>query len=189
LFGKTLIALIIFFNFFLNVQSSEKNSIINSLVEIKNFSFSFKQIANKKIETGKCLLEFDRKLKCSYNDKRDKVIIINNNTLVILHKKYDKIYFYPISKSPFLNILSKDKLINLIQNSKLILNEKIELVYLDKNQKKITVFFGKENYELRGWLIKDEFQNEIYFSLKIENVNNRIDKKYFKIPSVTMSQN
>ena len=53
----------------------------------------------------------------------------------------------------------------------------------------ITVFFEKKNYELKGWLIKDEFQNEIYFSLKIKNVNNKIDKNYFKIPLVTRQQN
>ena len=189
MFVKNLIAFIFFFNFFLNLQSSEKESIINSLTEIKNFSFSFEQITQKKRETGNCLLEFNRKIKCIYNDKQDKEIIINNKTLVILHKKYNKIYFYPTSKSPLLNILSKDKLINLIQNSKLIINEKIELVYLDKNKKMITVFFEKKNYELKGWLIKDEFQNEIYFSLKIENVNNKIDKNYFKIPLVTRQQN
>ena len=106
-----------------------------------------------------------------------------------MQKKYDKIYFYPISKSPFINILSKDKLITLIQNSDIILNKNIELVYLDKNQKSITIFFEKKNYELIGWLIEDEFQNEIYFSLNIENINSEIHKNYFKIPSLSREQN
>ena len=99
-------------------------------------------------------------------------------------KRYDKIYYYPVSKSPFLNILIKNKLIALIKKSNLILNENIELVYIDQNQKMITVFFDKKNYELIGWLIEDEFQNEIYFSLKIENINNELSKNYFKIPSL-----
>ena len=166
------------------MQASEKKSIIDRLSKIKNFSFNFEQITDKKIETGNCLLEFDKKLKCSYNDKSQKEIIINNKTLVVLQKKYNKTYFYPISKSPFLNILSKDKLITLIQKSDLILNENIELIYLDENQKIITVFFEKKNHELTGWLIEDEFQNEIYFSLKIKDINTEIDKNYFKIPLI-----
>ena len=186
---KVSIILIFFFNFFLNVQSSERQFIIDRLSEIKNFSFNFEQITNESIETGKCLLEFDRKLKCDYDDKLKKEIIINNKTLVIHQRKYDKIYFYPISKSPFLNILTKDKLIALIQSSDIILNENIELIYSDKNQKIISVFFEKKNYNLIGWLIEDEFQNKIYFSLNIENINSEIDKNYFKIPSVTRKQN
>ena len=101
-----------------------------------------------------------------------------------MQKRYDKNYFYPVSKSPFVNILNKDKLINLIQKADLILNDNIELTYFDKNQGKITVFFGKKNYDLIGWLIEDKFQNEIYFSLIIENINIEIDKNYFKVPSI-----
>ena len=189
MFIKSLVTFIFFFTFFLNLHSSEKQSIIDRLSEIENFSFNFEQTTTKKIETGKCLLVFDKKLKCSYNDELKKEIIINNKTLIILQKQNNKIYYYPISKSPFLNILSKDKLINLIQNSDLILNENIELVYLDQNQKKITVFFEKKNYELKGWLMEDGFQNEIYFALKIENINLEVDKNYFKVPSVASEQN
>ena len=115
--------------------------------------------------------------------KNYKVIIINNKTLVILQKRYNKKYFYSISKSPFLNILSKDKLINLIKNSDIILKENIELTYVDENQRKIKVFFEKENYKLIGWLVEDQLQNKIYFSLKINEVNIKIDNKDFKIPS------
>ena len=184
MFFKITAKFIIFFIFFFNLQASEKKLIIDQLSEIKNFSFNFKQITKEKTETGNCLLEFDKKLRCSYNDNLQKEIIINNKTLAVWQKRYDKIYYYPVSKSLFLNILIKNKLIALIQKSNLILNENIELVYLDENQKMITVFFEKKNYELIGWLIEDEFQNEIYFSLKIESINNKISKNYFKIPSL-----
>jgi len=182
LFFKILIIFIYFFNFFFSAHANDKQNIIDRLSKIRNFSFSFEQTSGKKRETGTCLLEFDKKLKCNYNDKLQKEIVINNKTLVILHKKNEKIYFYPISKSPFLNILVKDKLITLIQKSELILNKNIKLVYLDDNQRIITVFFEKKNYELTGWIIEDEFQSQIYFSLKIENINDEISKDYFKIP-------
>jgi outer membrane lipoprotein-sorting protein len=184
LFLKLFLTFIIFFNLFFNLSADEKEFIIEKLSSINNFTFSFEQITSDKIENGNCILAFDNKLKCSYHDKLQKEIIVNNKTLVVLQKRYDKVYFYPISKSPFLNILNKNKLINLIQESKLVINDRIELVYLDKNQKKITVFFEKEKYELIGWLLEDQLQNEVFFSLKINKINSEINDKIFKIPRI-----
>jgi outer membrane lipoprotein-sorting protein len=184
LFLKFVLIFTIFFNIFFSLNADEKESIIEKLSGINNFTFSFEQITSDKVETGNCILAFNNKLKCNYNDKLQKEIIVNNKTLVVLQKRYGKIYFYPISKSPFLNILSKNKLINLIQKSKLQINDRIELVYLDKNKKKITVFFEKEEYELIGWLLEDQLQNEILFSLKIMKINSEINDKIFKIPRI-----
>jgi|MGYP003682134047 outer membrane lipoprotein-sorting protein len=86
-----------------------------------------------------------------------------------------------------MNILNKDKLINLILKSDLRLNDNIELIYLDENQKSIKIFFEKENYEIIGWSIENEFQNEIYFSLKIVTINSDVDDNYFKIPKVVQN--
>ena len=184
MYKKILILNIFFFHFFLNTWADDKQSIINYLLGINNFSFSFEQVTEEKIETGNCLLVFDNKLKCDYDDKMQKEMIINDKKLVILQKRYDKIYFYPISKSLLLNILNKEKLINLIQKSELMLNEKIELNYTDENKRKIKIFFKKTNYELIGWVMEDKFQNEIYFSIKIEAINTKVDNKNFKIPSI-----
>ena len=184
MYKKILILNIFFFHFYLNTWADEKQLIINYLLGINNFSFSFEQVTKEKIETGNCLLVFDNKLKCNYNDKMQKEMIINNNKLVILQKRYDKTYFYPISKSLLISILNKEKLIKLIQKSDLILNEKIELTYIDDSKKKIKIFFKKTNYELIGWVMEDKFQNEIYFSIKIEATNAKIDNKNFKIPSI-----
>ena len=172
------------FNYSLNLYANEKEAIIDQLLKVNNFTFNFEQITQGKKETGTCFLVFDNKLKCNYIDKNQKEIIINNKKLVVMHKRYDKIYFYPISKSPFLKILSKNSLISLIRESNLELNDNINLVYLDENKKKITVFFDKKNYDLIGWKIKDEFQNEIYFSLKIQDINIEIKDDFFKIPSI-----
>ena len=186
MFLRFFIAHIIFLNFFLNIniKADEKQSIINHLSEINNFSFDFVQTSGKKREVGNCLLAFDNKLKCNYDDELQKEIIVNNKTLVVLQKRYDKIFFYPVKKTLFINILSKEKLISLIQKSDLVLNDNIELIYLDKNMKKISVYFDKKSYKINGWLIEDEFQNEIYFSLKIKKINIDIKKNYFRIPSL-----
>ena len=158
--------------------------IINRLLEIENLTFKFEQITPGKKETGNCFLVFDSKLKCSYLDKTQKEIIINNKRLVIIQKRYNKIYSYPVSKSLFMEILNKKSLINLVRESSLELKDNIRLVYLDKNKKKIIVFFEPKNYNLVGWQIEDRFQNNIYFLLKIQSTNTEIDNSLFKIPSI-----
>jgi outer membrane lipoprotein-sorting protein len=184
LFLKAFLFFFIFFNFSLNLHANEKQLIINQLLKIKNFTFNFEQIKEGKKETGDCFLVFDNKLKCKYIGEKQKEIIINKKTLVVMHKKYDKIYFYPISNSPFAKLLSKKSLVRLVRESKLELKDNITLVYLDKNKKKITVFFKKDNHELIGWQIKDEFQNKIAFLLQIQSVNTQIEDDLFKIPSI-----
>jgi|TARA_B110000211_G_scaffold45593_1_gene48567 outer membrane lipoprotein-sorting protein len=186
LFLKIFFIFVLFINFS-NIRANEKQSIIKKLTEINNFTFSFEQITKEKVEIGSCLLVFDNKLKCNYKDKFQKEIIINNKTLVVWQKRYNKIYFYPISKSLFFNILNKNNLIRLVQKSDLILNKNIELIYLDGN-KKISIFFRKKNYELIGWSVKDEFQNEIFFSLKIQKTNTQISDENFKLPSLSREQ-
>ena len=41
-----------------------------------------------------------------------------------------------------------------MEKSNLELNDNIDLVYIDKNGRKITIFFDKKNYQLIGWKIK-----------------------------------
>ena len=124
------------FNYSLNLYANEKEAIIDQLLKVNNFTFNFEQITQGKKETGTCFLVFDNKLKCSYFDKKQKEIIVNNKTLVVIQKKYNKKYFYPISKSPFVKILNKTSLIGLVEKSNLELNDNIDLVYIDKNGRK-----------------------------------------------------
>ena len=184
MFSRFFLSLLIFINFYLNLNADEKQSIINRLKNINNITFNFKQITNDKTETGSCLLVFDSKLKCTYEDEIQKEILINNKTLVIMKKKYGKVYFYPISNSSFVNILNKYSLINLVQKSNLELNNNINLIYIDNNNKKITIFFDKKNFDLIGWKVDDQFQNEIYFSLKIQHINSEYDPNVFKVPTI-----
>ena len=118
------------------------------------------------IFTKKELLKFPGKLKCQYFDNKQKELVINNKRLAITQKKYNKTYYYPISKSPFLNILYKDKLLEIVKSGKLELTEQlIKLIYL--NESDITVFFDKKTLNLKGWEIVDQYNNDINFSLNI----------------------
>jgi len=157
-------------SFFLLITTSllanEKNQIIAQLNSLNSLEFTFEQLINEKTEKGSCLLEFPGKLKCNYFDDKKKELVINNKRLAITQKRYNKTYHYPISKSPFLNILYKDKLLEIVQSGELELTDQIiKLVYFVDNE--ITIFFDKKNLDLKGWEIKDKYNNNINFSFRL----------------------
>ena len=166
-----------------NLSANEKNQIITQLNNLSSLEFTFDQLINQKTEKGSCLLQFPGKLKCNYFDDKKKELIINNKKLAITQKRYNKTYHYPISNSPFLNILYKKKLLEIVKSGKLELAEHIiKLVYLGKNE--ITVFFDAKTLDLKGWQIIDQYNNNINFSLKIVSKNDMYKKEIFKIPSI-----
>ena len=145
--------------------------------------FTFNQLVNEKLEKGNCLLEFPGKLKCEYFDDTLKELVINNKRLAITQKRYNKTYYYPISKSPFLNILYKDKLLEIVKFGELELTEQdLKLIYLGEN--KIIVFFDRRTLDLKGWEIIDQYNNNINFSLNIISKNDTYKKDTFKIPKI-----
>ena len=178
---------IILVSFFLiistNLSANEKNQIISQLNNLNSLEFTFDQLINEKTEKGSCLLEFPGKLKCNYFDDKEKEIVINNKKLAISQKRYNKTYYYPISKSPFLNILYKDKLLEIVESGELELTaELIKLIY--SGDSKITVFFDRKNLDLKGWNIKDQYNNNINFSLNIVAKNDIFKKGTFKLPEI-----
>ena len=163
--------------------ANEKDQIVTQLNNLKSLEFTFDQLINEKTEKGSCLLEFPGKLKCNYFDDKEKELVINDKRLAITQKRYNKTYHYPISKSPFLNILYKDKLLEIVQSGELELTDEIiKLVYISDNE--ITVFFDKKNLDLKGWEIKDQYNNNINFSLNIVAKNDVFKKGTFKIPEM-----
>ena len=166
-----------------NLFASEKDQIVAQLNNLSSLEFTFDQTVNDKIEKGSCLLEFPGKLKCDYFDDKKKELIINNKKLVITQKRYKKTYHYPVANSPFLNILYKDKLLEIVKSGKLELSDRIlKLVYLKENE--ITVFFDKKTLDLKGWQIIDQYNNNINFSLNIVAKNDVFKKGTFKIPEM-----
>ena len=174
---------LIFFFLTANLFSNEKNQIINQLNNLNSLEFTFNQLINDKTEKGNCLLEFPGKLKCDYFDDKEKELIINNKRLAITQKKYNKTYYYPISKSPFLNILYKDKLLEIVQLGELELNDQmIRLNYSSENQ--VSVLFDRKNLDLKGWEIIDQYNNNINFTLNVVAKNDVYKKDTFKIPEI-----
>ena len=176
-----LVNLIILFSF--NLNANEKSKILTQLEDLNSLEFTFNQVINDKIEKGNCLLEFPGKLKCNYFDDKQKELVINKKRLAITQKRYNKTYYYPISKSPFLNILYKEKLLEIVKNGKIETKDQIiKLVYSDQNE--INVLFDRKTLRLKGWEIIDQYNNNINFSLNIVSINDVYKKGTFKIPEV-----
>ena len=134
MFLKRFLLTVTFIFFSLNSSANEKDRIVAQLNNLNSLEFTFDQLINEKTENGSCLLQFPGKLRCEYFDDKQKELVINNKKLAITQKRYNKTYYYPISKSPFLNILYKDKLLEIVKSGKLELSDQIiKLVYLDNN--------------------------------------------------------
>ena len=144
MFFRTSFLVLLFVSFCFSLSASQKEQILTQLNNLNSLEFTFDQLVNENLEKGSCLLEFPGKLKCEYFDNKQKGLVINNKRLAITQKKYNKTYHYPISKSPFLNILYKDKLLEIVKSGKLESTEQlIKLIYLNENE--ITVFLINEH--------------------------------------------
>ena len=176
--------LFIYLIFFLNseVLGSIKENVINNLLETKNLSFNFEQNINNKIERGKCIIKYPKKIFCKYNTLNNKILVSNGKSLVI--KTKSSFYRYSIKRTPLDYILDKEFLINEIKflNERIIDNRLINFTIL-KNKNEINIFFDIDNYNLIGWQTLDIYQNlSITFLSSIEK-NILIEKNFFKLPS------
>ena len=183
MFFKNAVIVLVFVFSSINLSANEKDQIINQLNNLNSLEFTFNQMINEKTEKGSCLLEFPGKLKCNYFDEKEKELVINNKRLAITQKRYNKTYYYPISKSPFLKILYKDKLSEIVRYGELESTEQmIKLIYLGNDE--ITILFDKKTLDLKGWQIVDQYNNNINFSLNIVARNDIFKKNTFKLPEI-----
>ena len=186
---RKIILFLIFFNivFFKSLYGNQKDllkkNIINQIKSLDSLEFTFFQQINEKQENGDCLLKFPGKLKCNYYDDKFKELVINKKKLAITQKRYNKTYFYPVSKSQFLNILYKENLIEIINKSKInILNNTIELTYEEKGE--LIVIFEKNSLNLIGWRIVDQYNNKVSLSINIIAKNADFTNDTFELPKL-----
>ena len=103
--------------------------------------------------------------------------------MAITQKRYGKTFFYPLSKSTFVNILSKDELIKIINNSKTIINDYVNIVFIDKNNTETRLRFDKKDFLLAGWISSDQYNNKIVFEITVTSINQIVNDKIFTLPS------
>ena len=180
---KKIIIILIIFNVTNIVKASTKNEIIINLKKIKNISFDFKQTVDDKMEEGTCTIQYPKKIYCSYNNFKKKIIISNGKSLVIKNQTTNQSFLYPLRKTPFNLLLDKDFLLNGIINSEeKIVNDKYYNFSLKNKDHKINIFFDKNSNDLVGWQTEDLYQNLAVTYIYNIKKNNKIDKKIFRLP-------
>ena len=163
--------ILIIFLFFVNESSASiKNDIVKKLSLINNISFNFEQNINDKIEKGKCILEYPKKIFCEYDLSNKKILVSNGSSFVI--KTLSSYYIYPLKKTPLDVILDKTFLLDKIKNSKNFL----------KDENEINLFFDKRTLNLKGWQTVDLYQNLSIVYLSSIVFNQKIEKKVFNLP-------
>ena len=174
---------IFIFSFLITGSNADnKENIINNLKKIKNINFEFEQNINEKIESGKCIVEYPRKIFCEYLGKNNKILVSNGKSLVVKTKA--SYYRYPLKKTPLNFILDKNFLINKIYNlEERVINESFINYKINENGSEINIFFDNNSFNLIGWQTKDIYQNLNITFLSSVKKNEPINKNIFKLPS------
>jgi len=122
-------------------------------------------------------------MKCEY-PKKKKSIITNGKRFAIVKRRYKKIYFYPLKKTPLFYLLNKENILNIIQNYEPtnINSNVIEYELMDNNSNKVNIFFNKNSLNFAGWKTRDAYSNEVNFLIKNIETNIPIKNEIFKIP-------
>ena len=167
------------------MHSSNKEKIINNLVNINNIAFNFKQTIDEKTEKGNCIIEYPKKIFCSYDNTKKKIMVSNGKSLVIKNQTNNQYYIYRLKNTPLELILDKDFLIEQIKKSesRIIDNKYINFTIL-KNNNEINIFFDKKNLNLIGWQTEDIYQNLVITYIYRIKLNQMINKNIFKLPKM-----
>jgi len=178
-----LVAIFILLNFYDSALASIKEDIILKMQKTNNLSFNFIQTINDKSESGKCILEYPKKIYCEYDEKNKKIIISNGITLVIKTNNSNNYNVYPLDKTPLEYLLDKEYIIFKIRMLKpRDIDDKYINFELIENNNKINIFFDKKNHNLIGWQTEDIYQNLSVIFISSVKINQKIDEKRFILP-------
>ena len=145
-------------------------------------SFNFEQNINDKIEKGKCILQYPKKIFCEYGLSNKKILVSNGKSFVI--KTTSSYYLYPLKKTPLDLILDKKFLLDRIsETDKYYSDKKIIAFKFYRNENEINLFFDKKTLNLKGWQTVDLYQNLNIVYLSSIRINQKIEEKKFILPS------
>jgi outer membrane lipoprotein-sorting protein len=161
-----------------------QQNIIKKLTSTKTMTFNFQQKIEEKKEVGICFIKYPLLIKCEYKNAKGKTLISNGKSIAIIKKKYKKIYRYPIESTPLFVILDKDKVLNLIKNTRpsKIDSNTIEFEFTNKKLNKLIILFNSKNLEFKGWKTVDAYSNNVSFLISDTKINNQIVDSFFIIP-------
>ena len=174
------------FLYFFFINSSNANfqeKLLNKYKTVNTLYFDFTQTIGDKTEFGNCYIKYPTLMNCLY-PKKKKSIITDGKKFAIVKKRYKKIYYYPLKKTPLFYILNKEYILNIIKNNKpkLTDTELIQYELKDNNSNIIYIFFDKKTLNFSGWKTIDPYSNDVIFLLRNIKTNVFIEKNIFKIP-------
>ena len=179
---KLLVKFIIILFYSNTLLANVADEIVRKLDETNNISFEFEQITNNQNESGKCLLVFPGKLKCIYNSKDGKEILVTNKSLYIIKHKFKRSYRYPIKNSAFNIILNKKKILEnlkMIDQSNIKETPKKYFYEIQANEGiYVKIFFGKKNKMLKGWETISYNQEPVIFNILNPVINSEFKEKF-----------
>ena len=164
-------------------QANFQEKLLNKYKTINTLSFDFTQKIGDKVEFGNCYIKYPLLMRCEY-PKKNKSIIVDGKKFAIIKKRYKKIYYYSLKKTPLVFLLNKDNILDLIKNyepSNLDFNI-IGYELIENNSSKLNIFFDKNTLEFLGWKTMDAYSNEVSFLIRNIEKNILIKNEIFKIP-------
>ncbi len=182
---KNILLIFFFLNFFNNLYASTKTEIIKNFEKIDNITFNFEQKINEDTEEGNCIIKYPKKIYCSYNNLKKKIIVSNGKSLVIKNTLGKEYFLYPLKQTALNYILDKDFLLDKIKKSKIkLIDDKYFIFSINDNKNIINVFFDKKSYDLIGWQTEDIYQNLVVTFIYNIKKNINVDEKLFRLPKL-----
>ena len=175
-----LLSLLLFLFPISKAYSDIKRQIISNLEKTNNYSFKFVQQISKKIETGNCILVFNRKINCKYANS-GKILVSDGKNLIIKSNNSNIPSFYKLKNTLFYKLLDKDYLIEQLISNNLRKNNDRIFFEINYQNIEIKVFFDKKKLYLSGWETIDAYNNSVFTDINIQEVNKIVNYNLFNL--------
>jgi len=176
---RSIFLILIFFLIFLQKQAFTEPKIIKKISDIKNFAFDFEQLINDKKETGNCIISFNDKMVCKY-DETGKLIVSNGKTLLIKNKNSNFANTYKTENTYFKYFLNKGFLISKIKGN-VVEKEQNFLLSINDQSNRLNIFFDKNNHLIKGWETVDLYGNKVRTNIVVKNINQELSDSIFNL--------
>ena len=176
---RTILLILIIFFIFAQKHAYTEPKIIKKISEIKNFAFDFEQLINDKKETGNCIISFNNKMICKY-DETGKLIVSNGSTLLIKNKNSNFANIYKTENTYFKYFLNKEFLITKIEGN-VIEKDQNFLLPINDQSNQLNIFFDKKNYLIKGWETTDLYGNKVRSFIVVKNINQELSDNIFNL--------
>ena len=176
---RTIFLILIIFFIFAQKHAYTEPKIIKKISEIENFTFDFEQLINDKKETGNCIISFNNKMMCKY-DETGKLIVSNGKTLLIKNKSSNFANTYKTENTYFKYFLNKEFLITKIEGNVIEKDQNFLLPISDQSNQ-LNIFFDKKNYLIKGWETTDLYGNKVRSFIVVKNINQELSDNIFNL--------